>query len=117
MNRLLSFVFVLVLFCSGSFVIAQDGYRILFIGNSFTNYGPVPDIVRDIAVSAKHKEPFVFNAAVNGQSLQFHREHKPTLDAIDSGNWDYVVLQEYSTNPTDNIGNPAQFKGECCMAV
>ncbi len=87
-----------------------EGYRILFIGNSFTNYGPVPEIVKQMAVDAGEDVPEVVNVAANGQSLEYHSKCEKTLKAIDGGGWDFVVMQEYSTRPTDNIGDPAGFK-------
>ena len=49
---------------------------------------------------------------MGGKSLEFHSKRKETLAAIDAGGWDYVVLQEYSTKPTDNIGDPKGFKAD-----
>jgi hypothetical protein len=89
---------------------AEEPLRILFIGNSFTNGGPIPDVVRDLAMNAGWAAPDVTNAAVTAKTLTFHTTHVHTLAAIDEGGWDYVVLQEYSTKPTDNIGDPAEFK-------
>ena len=96
---------------SGS-VLAEDGLRVLFIGNSFTYQGPIPEIFQSIAVDAGKAKPEVQLEAVGGKSLGFHSSRKETLEAIDSGSWDFVVLQEYSVNPTDNIGNPDVFKAD-----
>ena len=84
--------------------------RILFVGNSFTFGGPVPDLMRDIAAGSGWPEPVVQRATVGGYSLERHRERAETIAAVDAGRWDYVVLQELSTRPTDNIGDPARFK-------
>lgn len=84
--------------------------RILFIGNSFTFGGPIPDMVRDLASGAGWPEPFVQRATVGGYSLERHRERAETVAAVDAGNWDVLVLQEFSTRPTDSGGNPARFK-------
>ena len=110
MKIIQSIVAVFVILFSSNFVAAGEGCRILFIGNSFTNYGPIPELVQEIAENFGQEKPYVQNAAVNGKSFAFHRQHEPTLKAIDKGGWDFVVLQEYSTNPTDNAGNPAEFK-------
>jgi len=92
---------------------ADEPLRLLFIGNSFTNGGPIPVLVAHVAEEAGWTMPVAVNAAVNGQTLEYHTTYAPTLAYIDQGNWDYVVLQEYSTRPTDStIGNadPLQFK-------
>jgi len=44
--------------------------------------------------------------------LSFHRTDTGTLARVDEGNWDVVVLQELSTRPTDNAGNPGLFKAD-----
>lgn len=85
---------------------------IFFVGNSFTFQGPVPDLVHDLAVAAQFPEPNVDFRAVGGQSLDFHRNDASPEAApgrIDEG-WDVVVLQDFSTRPTDAIGDPAGFK-------
>lgn len=84
--------------------------RILFIGNSFTLGGPVPTIVDQLANDAGWPDPHVEMRAVGGETLEGHRGREATLAAIDEGDWDVVVLQEYSTRPTDALGNPARFK-------
>ncbi len=84
--------------------------RILFIGNSFTFGGPIPDLVRDLAAGSGWPEPIVQRATVGGYTLERHRERGETVAAVDAGNWDILVLQEFSTRPTDSGGNPAQFK-------
>lgn len=86
--------------------------KILFIGNSFTFQGPVPDIVKNLAVDAGWPIPNVKSVTVAGKSLEFHRNNENTLAAIDQGGWDYVVLQEYSTRATDNVGDPNGFKAD-----
>ena len=84
--------------------------RLLFLGNSFTHQGPVPHIVRDLATDAGWPTPNVEFVAPGGRRLSYHRTNQDSLDAVDQGNWDVVVLQEFSTGPTDNLGDPAQFK-------
>ncbi len=86
--------------------------RILFIGNSFTYQGPVPGVVRELAVSdeklAPHVEYFDIGDSAGGRSLQWHSTNPATLNAI-AKQWDYVVLQEFSTQATQ-AGNPEMFK-------
>lgn len=89
---------------------ADTPLNLLFIGNSFTAGGPIPHLVRDLATDAGWATPNVQYVAPGGQSLGFHATNPATLNAIGLGEWDYVVLQELSTGPTDNAGNPAAFK-------
>ncbi len=90
--------------------------NILYYGNSFTNgvgsTKSVPTLVSEIAVAAGNPAPYSINAAVNGQSFSWHLSYNlsPITTAIAPGqNWDYVVLQDYSTAPT-HIGNVAQHR-------
>ena len=108
--RLVLFCLLCALFCTAATLKAEEPLKILFIGNSFTLQGPIPDLVRSLAMNAGWTAPDVTNAAVTAKTLTFHTTHIPTLAAIDQGDWDYVVLQEYSTKPTDNIGDPNEFK-------
>ena len=108
--RLIVLLMLCVLCCLGTTVKAEEPLRILFIGNSFTIRGPIPEVVRDLAIHAGWPGPDVRQATVSGKTLEFHTEYLPTLADIDEGDWDYVVLQEYSTRPTDNIGDPLAFK-------
>ncbi len=90
--------------------VADDPLNLLFVGNSFTAGGPIAHLVRDLATDAGWATPNVQYVAPGGQSLGFHLTNPDTLNAIDAGNWDFVVLQEFSTGPTDNAGDPAAFK-------
>ena len=108
--RLIVLLMLCVLCCLGTTVNAEEPLRILFIGNSFTIRGPIPEVVRDLAMNAGWETPDVRQATVSGKTLEFHSTYIPTLADIDEGGWDYVVLQEYSTRPTDNIGDPVAFK-------
>lgn len=84
--------------------------HLLFIGNSFTFQGPVPTHVERLASSAGWPMPYVNFVAPGGKSLAFHRQNSDTLDAIDAGGWHAVILQDFSTRPTDAAGDPDGFK-------
>lgn len=89
--------------------------RILFIGNSFTFQGPVPEIVRALAIADGQTAPEVHylddddEDNAGSKSIGWHLANQATL-ALISQRWDHVVVQEFSTLPTDNIGNPLLFK-------
>ncbi len=98
--------------------LAEDPRYILFYGNSFTNATccgssrSVSFMIGEIAVAASHPAPIMTNAAVNGQSLQWHLTTQSQLNKITSisppsETWDNVVLQDFSTWPT-HIGNLPQ---------
>ncbi|MBK1880966.1 hypothetical protein JIN85_00985 [Luteolibacter pohnpeiensis] len=82
--------------------------KILFIGNSFT-YGEggttsVPEIFDRLAIAGGHEDPTTEMRAVGGQSFEFHENDATSQAAIASRQWDYVILQNYSTQPT-HIGS------------
>ena len=86
---------------------------ILFVGNSFTHEGPVPEIVRQMAIDAGYTSPTIGFSAPGGVSLtnHFNRQNgSVAMDMIALGGWDVVVLQENSTRSTDTLGYPDIFK-------
>lgn len=102
---------------------AAPALDILFYGNSFTLQGAVvpevsgvPTLVQRIAMAAGQTTPNVVNAAVSGWTLSNHISSNTGVisSSPQSGSWDYVVLQEYSTKPTDiaGVGNPTAFKND-----
>lgn len=84
--------------------VATAEEKALFIGNSFTNRGPVPVLVRGLAIDAGWPTPTVAMQAYTSRSLEWQRTHAPTLAAVDKGGWDHVVIQDLSTRPTDAAG-------------
>ena len=74
--------------------------RILFIGNSFTFGGNVPEQVRRIAATAA--EPIRYEVAMHvrgGTALHEHLAETDPLATIASSDWDVVVLQDASYMP------------------
>lgn len=121
-----SFVVALSLVAASS-AIAESPKSILFYGNSFTLgigsseaqlFGGVPEVVKQLAVAAGFPEPKVEDAAVSGQTFAWHLGNNLSVigDPVDFAEfpdhqWDVVVLQEFSTNPT-HIGDPAGFRAD-----
>src|SRR5688500_5929345 len=72
-----------------------EGPAILFIGNSLTYFNDMPDIVAAISLGAEDDPPMrVGMIAFGGFSLEDHWNQGDALDAIDTGDWDVVVLQQ-----------------------
>lgn len=106
--------------------------NIIFFGNSFTKSFKIPFIVADIAKAAGHAAPQIQMTVDEGRSLSWHLWGK--IKTIESPNdlpdiskefkWDYVVLQEHSTKPTDvkipknkNSGCPNDFRKDVLQMV
>ncbi|MDD2983495.1 MAG: PKD domain-containing protein [Crocinitomicaceae bacterium] len=77
---------------------AQMSKKVLFIGNSYTSANNLPQMVKDVTLSAG--DDLIFDAnSPGGQTLQNHSTNASTLAKIQVGGWDYVVLQEQSQLP------------------
>jgi hypothetical protein len=105
---------VLVLFAIGSASARADD--VLFIGNSFTfgdlapvvrMHGGVPKLFEQIAV-AKGKQMMTSAVTAGGKDWSYHLAQPATAAALDSKTWSWVVLQDFSTRPTQ-VGDVAQF--------
>ena len=89
----LFFKICMVLFCSYSW--AQNETSVLFIGNSFTFMNSMPFMFRDIAES-QGKKIFVDTVVEGGKDFDYHAHSAETYAAINSRNWDYVIIQGHS---------------------
>lgn len=71
--------------------------QVLFVGNSFTFFNTLPDVVAGIARSLP-KGPAIQAKmfASGGMTLQWHWATGKAAAAIDSQKWDSVILQEQS---------------------
>lgn len=68
--------------------------RVLFIGNSLTTAHELPRLVTAIADSAGGRAIHTGEVAFGGVSLEDHWRLGYALEAIDSRQWDIVVLQQ-----------------------
>jgi hypothetical protein len=72
--------------------------RVLFIGNSYTYFNNLPQVVSGLAKSAPdHYVMETEMVTVGGATLKRHWDEGKALEAIKRGGWNYVVLQEQST--------------------
>lgn len=72
------------------------GERVLFIGNSYTGVNNLPKIYQDIVGSTSAVAPEVSASTPGGKTLEQHLSEGKTLQLVDQGNWDVVVLQGQS---------------------
>jgi hypothetical protein len=87
----------LTLSCSGSTTSGPDpsgSLRVLFIGNSLTQFNDLPEMVRALSDSAGGQPIRVGEVTFGGFSLQDHWHQGDALEAIDSRRWDVVVMQQ-----------------------
>ncbi len=92
-------VFLFIVLSDESF---SQPKRVLFLGNSYTAYNDLQSLVAGLALAAG-KELHVDKNTPGGYTLGHpdfgHLYNAISLEKIEQGNWDYVVLQEQSQFP------------------
>jgi PKD repeat protein len=78
---------------------AQDTLSVLFLGNSYSSYNNLPQLVQSLSSSAG-KTLIIDSNMPGGLSMSGHTNNATTFSKISQGNWDYVILQEQSQMPT-----------------
>ena len=80
-------------------IMLAQSIDILFIGNSYTYANNMPQMVSDIALS--FGDTLIFQTSTfGGATFNSHSSNVSTLDKISQKNWDYVVLQAQSQEPS-----------------
>lgn len=95
--------FLVFLFCSLSILAFAQNLtpkKILFIGNSYTGANDLPQLVYNVCNSTGDSLS-VASFSPGGQRLEEHAaEGSPARNEIESGQYDFVVLQEQSQIPS-----------------
>ena len=80
-------------------IIAQQTKEVLFIGNSYTYANNLPDLVKQIALS--FGDSLIYDSSTpGGSNFNLHTTNSQTLSKINHQQWDYVVLQSQSQEPS-----------------
>ncbi|MDA0838083.1 MAG: hypothetical protein O3B01_16785 [Planctomycetota bacterium] len=74
-----------------------DPLRVLFIGNSQFAVWDIPRMVQEL--SASGRQLLCEGCLIGGSWLQTHLENSNTLNKLENGPWDMVVLQEHYRAP------------------
>lgn len=95
------FVVIALLTCATPMRAQQDRppseLRVLFIGNSYTYFNNIGDLIAGIAASNEDGPRITPTLAVRGgRTLQWHLENGPAMAELEGADWDYVVLQGHS---------------------
>jgi hypothetical protein len=89
---------LVIFFCLPLIALSQITKNALFIGNSYTAYNNLPQMVGQCATSTG--DQLIFNSNTpGGATFQGHTTNATTLEKIQLGDWDFVVLQEQSQRP------------------
>ncbi|MDG2153070.1 MAG: PKD domain-containing protein [Crocinitomicaceae bacterium] len=98
-----NFIISLLLFLSPALLIAQDSASVLFIGNSYTYYNDMPGLFQDLS-SSLGKATYVDSKVNGGATMQVHANDPVSYQKMHNSNWDYVVLQAQSQEPSFPYG-------------
>lgn len=90
--------FLLALLCATTLT-AQDAYRALFIGNSYTYANDLPGLVRELTL-AGGDTLVPESSAPGGYTFQNHSSNTTTLNFLAMPGWDFVIMQEQSQIPS-----------------
>jgi hypothetical protein len=78
--------------------------NVLFIGNSHTYLHYMPQMLAHLVkASGRGIEPEFDQSVGEGVSLAWHWNHEPTRDKMHRKRWDYVVLQDRSGGPLEEL--------------
>jgi len=80
----------------------SKGIQILFIGNSYTFSNDLPEMFSKLAREGGH-DVSAEVIANGGWTLEEHAQSNDTLENIQNGEWNYVILQEQSVIPSNPI--------------
>ena len=92
-------LYFMLIFFSIHSLYSQETKNVLFLGNSYTAVNNLPSLIQQVANSTGD----VFNYDSNtpgGYRLKNHTTNTTSLNKIQAGNWDYVVLQDQSQFPS-----------------
>lgn len=73
----------------------DEPMRVLFVGNSYTYCNDLPGMLQALS-NAAGKTLETAMVTSGGATLEWHWHNPETLNAIDEGQWDFVVLQDQS---------------------
>ena len=90
MKSLILSLFVLILFGTTN---GQNIRKVLFVGESFTQYNSMPQTLADIAASLGDSVYWV-TSTYNGYTLEQHASNSQTMAYIAGDEWDHVIFQE-----------------------
>ena len=91
-------VLIIMLACSTMLMAQRESKRVLFIGNSYTYVNDLPQLLWRVAESAGDAVEYQSNTP-GGCTFQQHCTNQ-SMNLIQQGGWDVVVLQEQSQLPS-----------------
>ncbi|MDE6564630.1 MAG: SGNH/GDSL hydrolase family protein [Muribaculaceae bacterium] len=111
MKNLLICLFMAILGATAAFAAETDSVRVLFIGNSYTYYNDMPEMLRKLSAGAANSEklPIAYRKFTpGGCTLKRHCDNTELRKTIAGGGWDFVVIQEQSSAPAQHSATVAR---------
>ena len=97
MNKILTLIIASILYISPAF--SQQTKEVLFVGNSYTYGNNLPDLIKQIALS--FGDTLIYDSSTpGGATFNLHTTNTQTINKINQQEWDYVVLQAQSQEPS-----------------
>ena len=90
--------------------------RVLFIGNSYTYFHSLPDLIAQIA-EAKGKQLIWQAHTPGGRNFERHWEEGQAAAKLRAGTWDTVVLQNQSSEPARDPARMREFGLKLCAEI
>jgi hypothetical protein len=72
--------------------------KVLFIGNSYTGVNDLPNMFKNLALSMGDSVTIDSNTP-GGFTFNQHSTNATTLQKIQQGNWDFIIVQGQSQEP------------------
>lgn len=122
MKNVIPVILLAFLISSGSSVFAQvkaDTLKVLFVGNSYTYYGNLAQVISIISDNTKTKL-ITKKSTLGGAKLSEHWRGErglTTKEMIKSGKYDIVVLQDYSLGPVEVPDSVKKYMGLFCKLI
>ena len=98
--------------CPGCEDIAADGkpVKMLFIGNSFTIFWALPETIAAMVNSGQSELHVIPERCVRGgKGISWHYHNTDVLERIETGDFDYVVLQELGKDRSKILDYPQRY--------
>lgn len=90
---------LVILFLSPLIVFSQQKKEVLFVGNSYTYGNNLPDLVKQIALS--FGDTLIYDSSTpGGATFNAHTNNAQTISKINQQQWDHVILQAQSQEPS-----------------
>lgn len=92
-----------LLLLAAAFGLHAQSKKVLFIGNSYVATNNLPQLLHNIALA--NGDSITFDSHTpGGYTLQMHSQDQNTITKIYSQQWDYVVIQAQSQEPSFDTG-------------